>query len=405
MLRATLLQRSLHSINRGLCLKRLKYNRALTSDVGADVNANGQTKDSNSDPEEAGRSLAKLSRMAQELRKSIEREARHDLQHPELLVTLEQEVDEAYDIIRKALDRAGRPCTIEELGDRINKNIVSVPVEALGYRDLLRADLLRDQIERTLVSLQVLPPQEAMVDGSDKPFGRPDKKSKQQPQGLTEAEESNEQDGDSEEKVEVLKELRAVSAEELKKRKAYMEDAIKMENVLSGYDTALLEVGRVHKVTKGGTTFSLRALVVIGNRNGTAGYGEGKSDNQHHAIERACRDAKRNLLHINLRDERTIAHRIRGQFVKSKVSLWPAPQGTGISANNNFTAVLQLFGVKDVGAKLHGPRSLTNAIKALFNALSRLQTDENIKEARGLATLVNPPLPAKNSSKRRFRAL
>lgn len=377
--------------------------RFLSSTNGTgDSDENGQTE-SSSDPEQAGRSLAKLSKMAQTLRKAIEEQAQFNLQPPELLVTLEKEVDEAYDLLRNALNRAGRPCTIEELGDRINTNIVPIPAEALDFRDLLNADLLRDNIERTLVSLQVFPPVEAMLDGSDKPLGKPDKKAaaKQALQAEKDQKDWNGEDGTAEQ---VLTELRPVSPEELQKRKKYMENAIKMENVLSGYDTALLEVGRVHKVTKGGTTFSLRALVIIGNRNGTAGYGEGKSDNSQHAIERACRDAKRNLLCVDLYDNRTIAHRVHGKFVKSKVSLWPAPKGTGISANNNFSAVFQLFGLKDVGAKLHGPRSLTNGVKALFNALSKLQTAEKIAQARGLESLMRPPLPP-NGVRRRLRAL
>ncbi|CAN8076875.1 unnamed protein product [Agarophyton chilense] len=403
MLRAFFVRRSASAYNRGFGSNKPRNSRTLTND--AEVLKNVKGNESNSDPEQAGRSMAKLCRMAQVLRKAIEDQARYDLQHPELLVTLEQEVDEANEIIRQALDRAGRPCTIEELGDRINKNVVSIPVEAMGYRDLMRAEMLRDQIERTLVSLQQLPPQEAMIDGSDKPFGRPNKKEKLKMLEAVKKEDMNDHAETPEGEEQVLKELRPVSPEELKKRKMYMEDTIKMENVLAGYDTALLEVGRVDKVTKGGTTFSLRALVVIGNRNGTAGYGEGKSDNQVHAIERACRDAKRNLLHIDLRDNRTIAHRIQGKFVKSKVSLWPAPRGTGISANNNFSAVFQLFGLKDVGAKLHGPRSLTNAIKALFNAMSRLQTAEDIRETRGLASLSRVPLPQNGASKPRLKAL
>lgn len=401
MLRCMLFRRNTpFSFNRSLLLSPQNRFLSSTSEAGKS-DGNGQIEP-NSDPEQAGRSLAKLSKMAQVLRKAIEEQAKHSLQPPELLVTLEKEVDEAYDLLRTALNRAGRPCTVEELGDRINKNIVSIPAEALDFRDLLRADLLRDDIERTLVSLQVFPPAEAMLDGSDKPLGKPDKKEvKQALQANKDWTDRNDENGTEEQ---VLTELRPVSPEELQRRKTHMEDAIKMESVLSGYDTALLEVGRVHKVTKGGTTFSLRALVVIGNRNGTAGYGEGKSDTSQHAIERACRDAKRNLLCVDLHDNRTIAHRVQGKFVKSRVSLWPAPKGTGISANNNFSAIFQLFGLKDVGAKLHGPRSLTNGVKALFNALSKLQSTERIAEARGLESLMRPPLPP-SGVRRRPRAL
>lgn len=355
------------------------------------------------DTEGAGRTLAKLSKIAQVLRERINKEAREELNAPELLVSLEQEVDEAMTIIKKALDGAGCPCTPEELGDHIDRNIICIPTQALGYKEFLRASQLRDEIERTLISLQVMPPKDTMLDGAGKPFCKLDRKRLRDEKALEEARKiaiaegfvtgNIEEAEEEQEREQVLTELRPVSDEELAKREAHMRDATKMENVLKGYDTALLEVGRVNKVTKGGTTMSMRALVIIGNRKGTAGYGEGKSDNAQHAIERACRDAKRNLMYIDRLDDRTIHHRVRGKYVKSKVTLWPSPRGAGISANNNFTAVFRLFGLKDVGAKLHGPRCMANSVKSLFNALSQIRTAEEVRQARGLSELIIPTMP------------
>lgn len=317
------------------------------------------------------------------------------------LLTLEQDVNEAVDIIKNTLHKVGHPCGVEELGDRINRNIISVPAEALDYRDFLRAQALRDTIEGTLVALDVFPPQDTWLDGAGKLFDRHDRKKqrKEREEGITEskADEST----TVIQKEQELKELRPVSEEELERRRAYLEKSTTMEEVLTGYDTALLEVGRVHKVVKEGTTMSMRALVAIGNRKGTAGYGEGKSDTAQHAIERACRDAKRNLLYIDLHQGRTIYHRVKGKFVVSEVSLWPAPRGTGISANNDFAVIFELFGLKDIGAKLHGSRSLINGVKALFNALSEVQTPESVATARGLQEIVRPRWTALPSGKRR----
>lgn len=359
------------------------------------------------DAERAGRDLAKLAKLTSVLRQTIQKTA-HDLNPPaDHLLMLEQEVNEAVNIIKNTLHRVGHPCDVEELGDRIDRNIVPIPADALDYRDFLRAQALRDTIEEMLVSLEVFPPQDAWLDGAGKLFDRHDRKKLRK-----EREEEIKQinvDGNmpSIQEEQELKELRPVSEEELERRKAYFEKSTTMEEVLRGYDTALLQVGRVHKVVKGGTTSSMRALVAIGNRRGTAGYGEGKSDTAQHAVERACRDAKRNLLNIDLHQGRTIYHRVKGEFVVSEVSLWPAPRGTGISANNNFAIIFELFGMKDIGAKLHGSRSLSNAVKALFNALSRLQTPESVARARGLQEIVRPrwtPLP-RGKKKRKFRFL
>lgn len=176
-----------------------------------------------------------------------------------------------------------------------------------------------------------------------------------------------------------------VSGKEIARRKKELEESAASSNVLQGFDTALLEVSRVAKVTRGGTTMNMRALIAIGNRAGTAGYGEGKSDTIPHAIERACRDARRNLLYIDRFQDRTVSHGSIGRYVQSKVVIWPVPKGRGISANNNFNAVFQLFGLKDIGAKLHGPRSLTNSVKALFNGLSKVRSGEEVASVRGLS--------------------
>lgn len=381
--------------------------RSLTTE--SDLGDNNGGQEELIDKEGAGRDLAKLSKLAQVLRREISVEASSGTNSPDFLLQLEKETNEAFDIIKKALDKSGRPCTVEELGDRINENIVQVPVEALNYRDYLRAAELRDDIEQSIVHLNVLPPVEAMLDTANRPMCKLERKA--QREALKAAEQAKQQEQEisteivKEEVEEILPELRPVSKEQLAMRKSYMEQATKMETVLQGYETALLEVRRVHKVVKGGTTMSMKALVVIGNRNGVAGYGEGKSDTGAHAIERACRDAKRNLLCINRFQDRTINNRVLGKYVRSQVSLWPAPRGTGISANNNFASVLQLFGIKDIGAKLHGPRSLSNSIKALFNALSLIRTEESILSTRGLKELPHFQVAKKPGIRRRARAL
>lgn len=358
--------------------------------------------------ERTGRDLAKLAKLVDVLRQGIQQTARENNPPADHLITFEQDVNEAVDLLSNTLEKLGHPCTVEELGDRIDTNIIPVPVEALDYRDFLRAQSLRDSIEETVVGLQIFPPENTWLEGSGKLFDKYERKAlrKQLEEGVTSEKNGNDDSPVVEEEA-VLKELRPVSEEELAKRKAYLERSVTMEEVLRGFDTALLEVTRTHKVVKEGTTISMRALVAIGNRKGLAGYGQGKSDTAQHAIERACRDAKKNLLQVQLHQGRTIYHRVRGKFIVSEVVLWPAPAGTGISANNNFATVFELFGLKDIGAKLHGSRCLGNGVKALFNALSQIKSPEEVAQSRGLQEIVRPRLTslAKGGKRRKLRAL
>lgn len=368
-----------------LCHGRLVRCFATSEDGGED--------NSSPSPEDidGGRVLARLAKMAHTLKLCLESEDVEQQQPVELIVDIEQDVEAAYGIIRSSLDKVGRPCSVEELGDRIHENIVPIPTEALNYKDYLRAAHLRDHIEDTLMNLDVFPPKEAFVEGEGKIISRIErKKARKRLEEQLVVNDEEEGSGNVEPPAE-LTELRPVSEDELLRRKAHMEETSSMSHVLRGFDTALLQVGRVHKVVKEGTTMRMRALVVIGNKKGTAGFGEGKSETPQHAIERACRNAKTNLLHLDLYQDRTLYHRVQGKFVCTKVSLWPKPKGSGISANNNYSAIFQLFGIKDVGAKQHGPRSLINSIKALFNGLSKLETPESICRSRGLAELARPP--------------
>lgn len=342
-----------------------------------------------SNEEHAGRDLAKLALIAQSMRKAISGAGLIGDFTPNLLVDFEAVANEALQLVGAALEAAGQPCTTEQLADRVNSQIVSIPKEALDYRTYLKAGELRDELEQFMVAMNAPPPAEAFIDGAGKPFSRLDRRALRRlaageslSDGVSGADTSVATD--SVLRRSVKSRLPIVSPGEIKRRRAELEASAEIENVLQGFDTALLEVSRVNKVTRGGTTMSMRALVAIGNRAGTAGYGEGKSDTVPHAIERACRDAKRNLLYIDRYNDRTIYHRGNGQYVRSRVTIWPAPPGRGISANNNFNAVLQLFGLKDVGAKLHGPRSKTNAVKALFNGLSQIRSAEAIANTRGL---------------------
>ncbi len=329
--------------------------------------------------EDAGRTLAKLSLMVRGAKDAMQNSPRSIVMQPQTQVAIEEEINESQQLISAALKAAGSDLKVDDLTERVSENIVSIPRHALTYKQLMRAEYLRDMFEMHLVTLNVGPPRAAWVDGSGKPFCRLERRRRAEMQN----EPAPESDAETLAKAEQAP-ADVLPPSEVLKRKAQLEAAGDIKTVLRGYDTCLLEVKRVHKVHKGGTTLSMRALVVIGDRAGTAGYGEGKSETVAHAVERACRDATRNLLTIQRKNDSTIYHRVQGKYVKSKVSLWPAPVGTGISANNNFNAVLQLFGIKDIGAKLHGPRSLTNAVKALFNALSRVHTPESIAAARGL---------------------
>lgn len=138
------------------------------------------------------------------------------------------------------------------------------------------------------------------------------------------------------------------------------------------FDTRVVEVDRVTRVTKGGKRMRFRALVVVGDRKGGVGYSVGKAGDVSQAVNKASRRASRKLFKVPLKND-TIPHRAYAKFAAAKVMLKPAPPGTGIKAGGAARIVLELAGVPNVVSKSLGSSNKINLIKATFDALKKLR--------------------------------
>lgn len=142
-------------------------------------------------------------------------------------------------------------------------------------------------------------------------------------------------------------------------------------------------LNRVTKVTKGGRHFRFSATMVVGNRKGLVGIGNGKANEVSIALNKGTQVANKNLVRVALSDNRTIPHEAIGVCGKARVLLKPAPKGTGIIAGGAARAVLELAGVKDIVAKSLGSNTKANVAKATLEALKSQRTPEQIAELRG----------------------
>ncbi|MDH4201848.1 MAG: 30S ribosomal protein S5 [Planctomycetota bacterium] len=148
-------------------------------------------------------------------------------------------------------------------------------------------------------------------------------------------------------------------------------------------EDTVVKVFRNAKVVKGGRRFSFSALVVVGDRNGTVGYGYAKANEVPPAVEKAVKDAKKNLHHVSIVDG-TLPHPIIGKCRATEVTLLPASPGTGVIAGSTARSVLEYAGVRNVLTKVHGSRAAKNVVKAVMDGLMKLREKETVESLRGV---------------------
>jgi len=138
------------------------------------------------------------------------------------------------------------------------------------------------------------------------------------------------------------------------------------------FQEAIVKIGRVTKVVKGVRRFRFTALVVVGDKNGTVGFGTGKAKEVPDAIKKALDDAFKSLVKVSIHGT-TIAHDIEHKYNASKILLKPASEGTGLIAGGAARPVLELSGVKDIIAKSLGSNNPNNLVQATVEALARIK--------------------------------
>lgn len=154
--------------------------------------------------------------------------------------------------------------------------------------------------------------------------------------------------------------------------------------VKSEYDQKILNIRRVTRVASGGRRFNFSVAIVIGNRKGSVGVGTGKAGDTSLAIDKAVRDAKKNLITIRGTKDFSIPHEVSCKYSSARVMIKPAP-GRGVIAGSAMRDVLELAGVKDVNAKVISPsKNKLNIAQATLKAIEMLKTPKTkvAKEAK-----------------------
>jgi len=156
----------------------------------------------------------------------------------------------------------------------------------------------------------------------------------------------------------------------------------------SEFDSRVLDIARVTRVTRGGKRFSFRATVAIGDGKGRAGVGTAQGRDVAQSIQKATNRARKNLVRVPLKGA-TIPHRVQFKYSSAVVMLKPTPRGSGVKAGGPVRAIAKLAGIENISAKLiERTNNKINIARATIGALSQLKAEKS--QAPSIKSQANP---------------
>src|SRR3989338_3241667 len=137
------------------------------------------------------------------------------------------------------------------------------------------------------------------------------------------------------------------------------------------FDQKILDLARVTRVTAGGKRMSFRCALVIGDRKGRVGFGVAKGADVQIAVDKAYRQAKKNLITVPLVQE-TLPHAVTVKLGSAMIMLKPAPKGSGLKAGGAIRVILEYAGVPNAVSKILNSNNKINIAHATFLAIQSL---------------------------------
>jgi small subunit ribosomal protein S5 len=146
--------------------------------------------------------------------------------------------------------------------------------------------------------------------------------------------------------------------------------------------TKVLSVDRVGKTNTGGKVISFSAFSVVGDESGSVGVGLGKAKEVSAAVEKSKNLARKNMFTLPMKNLDTIPHNVYKKYCGTRVYLMKGKKGH--IASNLAKNIFKAAGLKNMGAKALGARSIKNTAYAIIDALKSVESTAMIAERRNL---------------------
>ncbi|MBP9711717.1 MAG: 30S ribosomal protein S5 [Candidatus Pacebacteria bacterium] len=162
------------------------------------------------------------------------------------------------------------------------------------------------------------------------------------------------------------------------------------------FDQKIISIRRVTRVVAGGRRFSFSVALIAGDKKGAIGLGLGKAGDTALAINKALRNAKKNMVRLKLTKTMSIPFEVKAKFSSAQVMLMPN-KGRGLVAGSVIRDIIKLAGIKDVTGKiLSGTKNKLNNAKAVMEALSAIST-KFAAEVPATVVVANKEVPAESA--------
>lgn len=146
----------------------------------------------------------------------------------------------------------------------------------------------------------------------------------------------------------------------------------KSAETVKEFEQKILDLARVTRVTAGGKRMSFRCALVVGDKKGKVGLGVAKGADVQIAVEKAYKQAKKNVITVPIVDE-TIPHPVTMKFGSAQIIIKPAPKGTGLKSGGASRVILEFAGVPNAVSKILNSSNKINIASATLEAIKNLR--------------------------------